>query len=51
MTLALCYYLSFAKMEFCFYLEKKLVRPKPEQLDRFRRLCIVPNYDGSYSIS
>ena len=26
-------------MEFCFYLEKKLVRPKPEQPDRFRRPC------------
>ena len=44
MTLALCYYLSFAKMEFCFYLEKKLVRPKPEQPDRFHRPCSLSCY-------
>ena len=31
----------FVKMEVCFYLEKKLVWPKPEQPDRFRSPCYI----------
>ena len=38
-------------MEFCFYLQKKLVRPKPEQPDRFRRPCYPIVNTNWYPIS
>ena len=37
-------------MEFCFYLEKKLVRLKPEQPDRFRQPCVLHEWSVHWQL-